>query len=219
MSSQADAAPRPLRADAERNRQRILNAAGELFAAKGLSVGLDEIARHAGVGVATAYRRYPDKEQLIRELFEERLGHLVARAEQALADEDPWAGLVGFMESTVELQSTNRGLKELVFGSKRCVALTARTRASLAPLIDELVLRTQASGDVRADLEATDVPLMQFMLSSLADFTGPGAPGLWRRYVGIMLDGLRASAASPLAVPPLDPDRLDTVIRLAPRAA
>ena len=86
MSSQADAAPRPLRADAERNRQRILNAAGELFAAKGLSVGLDEIARHAGVGVATAYRRYPDKEQLIRELFEERLGHLVARAEQALAD-------------------------------------------------------------------------------------------------------------------------------------
>jgi AcrR family transcriptional regulator len=105
------ATEKPLRADAERNRKRILDAAAELFAAKGLSVGLDEIAQHAGVGVGTAYRRFPDKRQRIEALFEERLDRLVELAERALAADDAWEGLTGFLEQATELQIHNRGLR------------------------------------------------------------------------------------------------------------
>src|SRR5690349_18328147 len=99
---------KPLRADAERNRRRLLDAAAELFAAKGLSVGLDEIARHAGVGVGTAYRRFPDKAELIQALFDDRVAQLLALAEAGLADEDPWRGFVGFLDGATELQANNR---------------------------------------------------------------------------------------------------------------
>src|SRR5215216_4777906 len=101
---------KPLRADAERNRRRILDAAADLFADKGLSVGLDEIAHHAGVGVGTAYRRFPDKRQLIEALFDERLDRLVELAERGLAADDAWEGLTGFLEQATELQIANRGL-------------------------------------------------------------------------------------------------------------
>src|SRR3954466_6668321 len=105
----------PLRADAERNRQRLLDAAGELFAEKGLCVGLDEIARHAGVGVATAYRRFPDKAQLVDALFEDHVEARPAVPPAGLEHDDPWQGLVHFMEGAVDLQVANRGLKELLF--------------------------------------------------------------------------------------------------------
>src|SRR3954454_17041113 len=104
-----------LRADAERNRRRILDAAAELFAEKGLSVGLDEIARHAGVGVGTAYRRFATKDELIDALFEDRIGEIGALAESALESDDPWDGLVGFLESAVELHIANRAVKELIY--------------------------------------------------------------------------------------------------------
>ena len=122
-----------LRADAARNRGRILAAAAELFAANGLSVGLHEIAHHAGVGVGTAYRRFPDKRQLIEALFEERLDHLVELAERALAADDPWDGLTDFLEQATELQIQNRGLREIITGSDHGTALTARACATLAP--------------------------------------------------------------------------------------
>src|SRR5207248_4027407 len=103
---------RPLRADAERNRQRILDAARELFADRGLGVTLNDIAHHAGVGVGTVYRRFPDKKQLIDGLFEQRLEDLVALMDLAVSDPDPWRGLSGFLEHALELQAADRGLRE-----------------------------------------------------------------------------------------------------------
>src|SRR4051794_27320528 len=104
---------RPLRRDAERNRQRILAVAKEAFADDGLAVTLDEIARRAGVGVGTVYRRFPDKEQLIDALFEERMGALVQFAEDALTCEDAWDGLVAFLEAATQAHADDRGLKEV----------------------------------------------------------------------------------------------------------
>src|ERR1700680_1616117 len=103
-------AERPLRKDAERNRQRILEAARELFTEQGLGVTLNDIAHFAGCGVGTVYRRFPDKEQLIDALFEERVGELVACAEAALSNPDPWEGFVGFLEYGLRLQAQDRGL-------------------------------------------------------------------------------------------------------------
>src|SRR3954447_6807715 len=198
-----------LRADAERNRQRILEAAGELFAQKGLAVGLDEIARHAGVGVGTAYRRFANKEQLLDALFEDRVEELVTFAERGLEADDPWEGLKGFLEAAVELHIANRALKEMVFSGGGPVAeRMAAARGRIAPLVQELLARAQASGAVRADVAFTDMPLIQFMVSGVADIAGPA----WRRYLGIVLDGLHAERPSELAQPPLSLDEFERAL-------
>ena len=172
--------------DAARNRGRILDAAAELFAAKGLSVGLHEIAHDAGVGVGTAYRRFPDKRQLIEALFEERLDRLAELAERALAADDPWDGLTAFLEQTTELEIQNRGLREIITGSDHGTALTARAAPARAPHSPPQPSSSCAEHEratLRADVVATDVPLLQFMLSSAAELdTPPDAPQLWRRY-------------------------------------
>src|SRR5215211_3742812 len=111
MHDQAD--PAPLRADAERNRQRILEAAREVFADRGLDVTLDDIARHAGVGVGTAYRRFPNKEALVEALMVERIGELEALAQECLAQPDPWEGVAGYLERALAMQAADRGLKEV----------------------------------------------------------------------------------------------------------
>ena len=90
--------------------------ARELFADRGLGVTLNDIAHHAGVGVGTVYRRFPDKKQLIDGLFEQRLEDLVALMDIAVADPDPWRGLSGFLEHALELQAADRGLRELITG-------------------------------------------------------------------------------------------------------
>jgi AcrR family transcriptional regulator len=208
-------APRPLRADAERNRRRVLDAATELFAAKGLSVGLDEIARHAGVGVGTAYRRFPDKRKLIEELFEDRLDRMVELAEQGLEADDPWEGLTGFLERATEEQIANRGLKEIAFGSDQGTALAARARARIAPLTEKLVRRAQASGALRADVVASDVLLLQFIISSADELTTTHAPELWRRYLAMVLDGLRTPDPHALPQPGLSLDEFDPAVREA----
>jgi AcrR family transcriptional regulator len=207
---------RPLRADAERNRRKLLDAAADLFARKGLAVGLDEIARHAGVGVGTAYRRFPDKEQLIEALFEDRVGQLVALAEQATEHDDPWQGLVDFLTGNVELQSTDQGLKELVFGSPHGRARIESARARIMPAVNRLVERAQAAGQLRADIAQTDVALTVFMLTGLADITRGTHPDVWRRHLRVVLDGLRTPEPGPMPSGPLSPDALEEVIRALP---
>jgi AcrR family transcriptional regulator len=208
-----------LRADAERNRLRLLDAAAELFATKGLSVGLDEIAHHAGVGVGTAYRRFADKSQLIEELLDERVAGMVALAEHALAATDPWDGLASYLEHATELLVLNRGVREIVYGSEHATAFVDRARARVEPLIERLLDRAQASGAVRRDVVFSDMPLIQFMISAAADLTAPQAPELWRRYLALMIDGLRTPDPQPLPQPGLSPDELAASIRHAPAYA
>src|ERR1700754_2811238 len=147
---------KPLRADAERNRRKLLDAAAELFARKGLAVGLDEIARHAGVGVGTAYRRFPDKEQLIDALFDDRLEQIASLAERCAARADAFAGLVEFIEGNVQLQSTDKGLKELILGSPHAIDRVGAARERIEPAVQSLVARAQAAGQIRADVTHTD---------------------------------------------------------------
>src|SRR3954453_17931999 len=101
---------RPLRADAERNRERILDAAREAFAEDGLDVGLHEIARRAGVGGGTVYRRFPDKQELIEALFEDRIAEVLGIAEEALAEEDGWTGLEHFLRRSCALKVADHDL-------------------------------------------------------------------------------------------------------------
>jgi AcrR family transcriptional regulator len=206
---------RPLRRDAARNRERILTAAGEVFATRGLEVTLDDIAHHAGVGVGTVYRRFHDKEQLIDALFDDRMDAFVTVAEEALAIADPWLGLEKFFVDVFELQASDRGLRELAFAGQHGRERVARVRARIEPLIEELVRRGQASGDVRPDLQVDDVVMVQKMLTQVIDIAGDVRPDLWRRYLTIVLDGLRTRRDdhTPLPVPPLEHDQLEACMQ------
>jgi AcrR family transcriptional regulator len=215
MSSAPDLSDRPLRRDAERNRQRILAAAGELFTQRGLSVTLDDIARHAGVGVGTVYRRFPDKEVLIDALFEQRLESICAVAEQGLADPDPWNGLALFFERGCELQAHDRGLKELLASSTHGGGCVVDARDQLRTLVTEVFDRAKAAGVVRDDADPYDAALIFIMLGTVMDRTRDIAPEVWRRYLGLVLDGLRPGAPTPLPVRALAEQELTAVMRLA----
>jgi AcrR family transcriptional regulator len=201
VTEQAVTADRPLRRDAERNRQRILEGAAAAFAQQGLDVTTDEIARRSGVGIGTFYRRFPTKELLIEALFEDRVAKLVELAEDCLRAEDPWTGLVTFLDQATARQVEDRGLKELIFSTAHGQARIAADRDRIGPLFFALVARAQQAGQLRPDIAGTDVGLMQLMLTAVAEFTGDVAPDSWRRFLTIMLDGLRTSRERPSPLP------------------
>jgi AcrR family transcriptional regulator len=194
----------PLRADAERNRQRLLAAAKELFATRGLDVTLDEVARHAGVGTGTAYRRFPNKDALIDALMVDRIGEMAAIARECLDEPDPWRGISSFFECALALQAADRGLKDVLFSSGRGRERSKHAREQMAPVVGRLVRRAVEAGAVRSDMSTTDVPLINFMLNTLVDFGREVQPDLYKRYLAIVLDGLRPrDDHEPLPVEPL----------------
>jgi AcrR family transcriptional regulator len=205
---------RPLRRDAERNRQRILDAARIVFAQRGLCGSQDDIAREAGVGVGTVYRRFPDKEQLIDALFEEAMEEMVAIAEEAEEMRDPWDGLVHFMVRGQERQSADRGLKELCLGREHGAARVARARGRIAPIVERLLVRAQDAGAVRQDVAVTDIAVMQLAVGAITDATRDVAPDAWRRTLTVLLDGLRPARRStrPFRADPLTLEQFDAAM-------
>lgn len=205
---------RPLRRDAERNRQRILDAARELFARDGLGVTLNDIAHHAGIGVGTVYRRFPDKAQLIGELFEEQVGELVGLMEDAVEDPDPWRGLTGFMRRNLELQTRDRAFREIMAGTPEAAERLRQIRDRMFPLGVQLVQKAKDAGALRADFRPSDVPMVFLMLTALIDASREVEPDLWRRYLEIFIQGLRADPAppEPLPTPALDGQQVPTVM-------
>jgi AcrR family transcriptional regulator len=195
---------RPLRADAERNRARILAAASEVFAERGLDVSLDDIAAHAGVGVGTVYRRFPDKDALIDALFEDKIDRAVALADESLEIEDPWEGFTTFMRGMCRMQAHDRGFKDalLLRGPGRERVAAARER--IAPRAMELLARAQEAGAVRADLGPFDVPMINLCVGLIADRTRDIAPDYWERILTILIDGISAQGRStPMPAEPL----------------
>jgi AcrR family transcriptional regulator len=185
-------AARPLRRDAERNRRRILEAAAQAFAERGLGITMDDIAEYADVGVGTVYRRFPNKQALIEALFEERMAELVAIAESAVREDDPWEALIGFIERAQVMQVENRGLKELMLDTPDGCDRVAGVRRRLVPLIERLVAHARASGELRPDVDPSDLMLIRAMLGAAADVARDVEPEAWRRMLAIVVDGLRA---------------------------
>ena len=213
----SEAAARPLRRDAERNRQRILEAATEVFNERGLDVSLDEIARHAGVGVGTVYRRFRTKEELVEALFMSRLDQVAAIADQAFEAPDPWSGLVSFMERMAEIMAGDLGLRQILMFATYGRDLVAVARERNAPLVERLVERAQAAGQLRSDLRQTDIVFIVFVLTEAAQLAQAASPGIWRRYLALILDGMRPARAgvTPLPVPALLPGEMEKSMRQA----
>ncbi|GAA3340632.1 TetR/AcrR family transcriptional regulator [Amorphoplanes nipponensis] len=207
-------AARPLRRDAERNRQRVLAAARELFAERGLEVTLDDVARRAGLGVGTVYRRFPSREALIEALFSEQLDALVTLAGECLREQNSWDGLVRFLEDFACRHGGDRAMRELLFTGAAQRPDFARIHAELVPAADELVARAQRDGHLRPDLRGTDLPQIELMISSVAECTRGVDPEVWRRYLTLLLDGLRATprGPSPLPAPALSHEQTEQAL-------
>lgn len=203
---------KPLRADAARNRERILAAAAEVFAARGLDVTLDDIAAHAGLGVGTVYRRFPNRDALVEALFEARLDEVAGLAARAVDEPDSWIALSGLLETIGAIVAADQGLFEAMICRPETGGRAA-VRERMLPIVEGAFARACADGHLRQDVAPTDFPMMLRMLASIAEVTRDVRPDLWRRYLGLLLDGLRADRAgvAPLTVPPLDPEQVDRV--------
>jgi AcrR family transcriptional regulator len=203
MTTRSKTPARPLRRDAQANRDRIVAAARAAFAADGIEVPVEAIARRAAVGMGTLYRHFPAKEDLIDAVLEDAFAAFISAAEQALAEEDAWAGFRGFLERVFALHADNRGLKDIIASGAHGRARADAMRARMRPLLRRLVERAQEQGTLRADFTAEDMPLVFWAGGRVIEATAAVAPELWRRHLGLLLDGLRAEAATPLPHPPL----------------
>ena len=187
-----DAAPttRPRRRDAERNRRRILAGAREVFRDRGVAATLNDVAHHTGVGVGTVYRHFSDKQELVDALFEEMVETVDAHLREALDEPDAWLGLARALEKVCEIQAFDRGLREVMLGTGRGPERQRQMRDRVGPTVDVIVARAQEQGTLRADVVPPDFPVLQLMLGAVTDHTGQ--PELWRRYLVLLFDGLRA---------------------------
>jgi AcrR family transcriptional regulator len=205
-----------LRRDAQRNRDAILVAAQTVFSERGLDAGVDEIARCAGVGMGTLYRRFPRKDDLIAAIFEQRLDELAVSAEEALEDPDPWNGLVRFLEAVGESQAANRGFTDILAHALRREGALTPARRRLRSLNARLVERAQEAGVLRDDITAEDVTVFLMSMCPVVDATSEVAPDFWRRFLAISIDGLRADGTrAPLPSPPLTTQQLDKAMKAA----
>lgn len=193
---------RPLRRDAQRNLERIRAAAIKVFREQGLDASHEVIAHEADVSVGTVYRRFPDRELLIDSLFEQEIDGVVAIAEQALEIEDPWEGLVHMFERGIELSAANLGLKQLMTGSRHGAERVARARDRLQPLVSAVMERARKAGAVRPDAAPSDMPMTLLMMGTLVDAGREHDPDVWRRYLWLILDGLRPEGQPRNPLPP-----------------
>jgi len=197
---------RPLRRDAQRNRDAILTAARQVFCDHGLEAPLDEIARRAGVGIATLYRRFPSRVELLDAVLADTVQAHVDAAEQALAMDDPWEGFAFYLEQTCRLQAADRGLNDAMGMRFPRAATLEAARRRLFELVGQVVDRAQQSGQLRADLTLEDLAFVTWANTRILQAVrAAGAPDAWRRHLGLLLDGFRAERAAPLPEPPLSP--------------
>jgi AcrR family transcriptional regulator len=194
VDAQIETTPaRRLRRDAVENRQRILLAARDLLSERGLEVSLDDIARHAGVGIATFYRRFGSREELLEELFQEGVMLWERIFLDALACRDPWEGISQFIHRSVDLMTHERALWDLAFRGPTADADHEAVERQAATYLPRLVDRAQRAGVLRKDLRAADISVILQMLRASLDLTDPVLPGATLRYVALLLDALPPS--------------------------
>lgn len=205
-------ATRQLRRDAEANRRHILEAAGQLMAERGLAAPLEEIAAAAGVGIATLYRRFPTRDDLIEALFEDRVAAYLADLETAARMADGWEGLIWFLKSAAARQIADRALNELLEHDPG-PGVIRQLLERVWPLAEQLVKRAKSSGRLRSDFTVADLTLVQQMLVAAGTATSAASDTAWQRYLTLVIDGLVASRPAPSAQkePALSLDQLEAL--------
>jgi len=186
---------RPLRADAARNAERILRATRDVYDEQGPDAPIEAIARRAGVGERTIYRRFPTKAELVRAALDQCIAQdLTPTIEAARDAADPLDGLARLIDAAISLGARERNL---LIAAHKAGSLTADVSTALVEVLTELADRGRQAGVIRSDLAAADLPRMMAMLYSVLPTMDPGSDG-WRRYVALMLDAISAGERRPL---------------------
>ena len=186
-------ATRPMRADARRNREKVLEAARAEFAEAGSEAQMPDIAKRAGVGVGTVYRHFPTKEALVEALARDHFSRLADAAEAAVAQEgDPWTIFLGLVETCGERCAADKGLAAAVANSREVLADAADQETRLRAATTTLVERAQAAGQLREDATIDDVSMIMCSLANIADMEDVRPDFSWRRYMQVAFDGMRA---------------------------
>lgn len=211
----AEEPPRHLRADAERNRGRIVEAAQAAFAERGLEVPLEHVADQAGVGIATLYRRFPTRDDLIAACFEYRVQEYARAAEEALEAADGWSGFRAYVERICAMQAADRGLSDVLTRTFPDSRGLETHRARGYELSVRLIERAKAEGALRPDFVPEDLVLLLMANAGVIEAAGVAAPDAWRRFVGLLIDGCRADRATELPPPPTPRQMLRAMHRVA----
>jgi AcrR family transcriptional regulator len=199
--------PRPLRRDAADNRDRLLAAAVEVFDTQGLDASVTEIARVAGVGMGTLYRRFPTKAALVEALLHDVLDATVTLAREAAAHPDGM-GLERFLEASSAYQAEHPGLIARLWTTDHAMVRTARR------LIAGLLADAQDHGRIRRDITNTDLTIALFGIRGVLEATRTEAPDAWRRHLELLIAGMRPGAGE-LQHPPLSQARVDALLTFA----
>lgn len=181
-----------LRADAQDNRDRIIAAARALFAERGLDIGMREVARHAEVGPATLYRRFPTKQALIDQAFDVELSSCRAVVEESCADPDPWHGFTSAIERLTALNTSNRGFVDAFLSATPGGAAFERHRRELLAMLAELASRAKAQGRLRPDFVIDDLVLILLAGRGLGSVPPARREAAARRFAGLAVDAFRA---------------------------
>lgn len=206
---------RPLRVDAERNRGRLVEAAQAAFAERGLDVPLEDVANQAGVGIATLYRRFPTRDDLIAACFERRIAEYARAAEEALDAPDAWSGFCAYVERICAMQAADRGLKDVLTRTFPNAKTLEAHRTRGYELSVQVIERAKAEGTLRSDFVPEDLVLLLMANAGVVQGAGKAAPDAWRRFVSLMLDGFRSQGASQLPPPPSQRQMIRAMRRLA----
>ena len=191
-----------LRADAQRNRERIIVAAREVFGQRGLDVPVEDIARHAGVGVATLYRRFPTRADLMSGAFEAKMAAYADAVTRALADPDPWAGFCSCIGQVCAMQAADRGFAGVLTMTFPMARQFQAERDRAYQGFAELVGRAQSAGKLRADFVPEDLVILLMANAGVIAGTAGAAPRTWRRFAAYMVQAFSTGSAEPLPAPP-----------------
>jgi AcrR family transcriptional regulator len=204
-----------LRSDAARNRARIVAAAQTVFADRGVNAPLEDVARSAGVGIATVYRRFPTRPDLVAAAFEEKMRSYAEAIESALAAPDPWEGFAGYVFSVCEMQAQDAGFADALSLTFPAAEVFEQQRRRAQEKFAELVRRAQADGTLRADFVPADMMVVLVANAGLVMATRDGAPDAWRRFAAYQLDAFRSPGRSELPDPPTEAG-LRRAMRMSP---
>lgn len=202
-----------LRSDAERNRTRILEAACEAFTEGGLNVPMEQVARRAGVGIATVYRRFPTRPELIAAAFEAKMEAYAEAVTEALAEPDPWVGFCRHLERVCAMQAEDQGFTDVLTMRFPTATAFEAARARAYDGFVELIGQAKAAGRLRADFVPEDLIIVLMANAGLVAATGEAAPDAWRRFVAYLLQAFDADRARPLPDPPSPREVLRAMVR------
>jgi AcrR family transcriptional regulator len=204
---------KPLRRDAQRNRDLLVAAARRVFVTRGLDVPLEDIAKEAGVSIGTLYNRFPTRGALVEAALVDKVADMVEHASTAATMADPWEAFAWFLARCCETQAADRGYNELCVRVFPDTPEIDRLKARGHELVRTIVDRAQQSGQLRADFHDGDFAFVLWSTTTIIEATAATAPDAWRRHLGFMLDGFRASAAHPLPSRALEQDEVAKAMR------